>query len=109
MSYSKPKFKKTYENFINGKFIAPLEGKYFENTSPIDGSIIAEYPRSQKEDVELALNAANGAKESWGNTSAVERATLLNKVADIIEENIDPFVDDVIQTELVKRLRCIII
>ncbi|MDG1039468.1 MAG: aldehyde dehydrogenase [Polaribacter sp.] len=91
MNYSKPKFKDKYENFINGKFIAPLDGQYFENTSPIDSSYIAKYPRSQKEDVELALDAANAAKESWGNTSATERATLLNKVADIIEANLEEF------------------
>ncbi|WCO03367.1 aldehyde dehydrogenase family protein [Psychroserpens ponticola] len=91
MSYSKPKFKEKYGNFINGKFVDPIDGQYFENTSPIDNSFIAKYPRSQKEDVELALDAANAAKEAWGNTSATERATLLNKVADIIEANLEAF------------------
>lgn len=91
MSYSKPKFKEKYNNFINGKFVAPLGDQYFDNTSPIDNSLIAKYPRSQKEDVELALDAANAAKEAWGNTSATERATLLNKVADIIEANLEEF------------------
>lgn len=91
MSYSKPKFKDTYHNFINGKFTPPIGGKYFENTSPIDNSLIAKYPRSQKEDVELALDAANAAKEAWGNTSATERSALLNKVADIIEANLEEF------------------
>jgi len=89
MAYSKPNFKEKYGNFINGKFVAPINGQYFENTSPIDNSLIAKYPRSQKEDVELAVDAANAAKEAWGNTSVVERATLLNKVADIIEENLE--------------------
>ena len=91
MSYSKPEFKEKYSNFINGKFVAPIDGQYFDNTSPIDNSFIAKYPRSQKEDVELALNAANAAKEAWGNTSATERATLLNKVADIIEASLALF------------------
>lgn len=91
MSYSKPQFKEKYSNFINGKFVAPLGGDYFDNTSPIDNSLIAKYPRSQKEDVENALDAANAAKEAWGNTSATERASLLNKVADIIEENLEEF------------------
>ncbi|WP_268225461.1 aldehyde dehydrogenase family protein [Sinomicrobium oceani] len=91
MSYSKPKFKKTYGNFINGKFVDPVGGEYFENRSPIDNSLIAKYPRSQKEDVEMALDAANAAKESWGNTPAAERAALLYKVADIIEENLEEF------------------
>lgn len=91
MSYSKPKFKEKYNNFINGKFIPPSNGQFFENRSPIDNSLIAKYPRSQKEDIELALDAANSAKELWGNTSATERASLLNKVADIIEDNIEEF------------------
>ncbi|QCE42569.1 aldehyde dehydrogenase family protein [Psychroserpens sp. NJDZ02] len=91
MSYSKPEFKEKYGNFINGKFVEPIGGQYFENTSPIDNSLIAKYPRSQKEDVEMALDAANAAKEAWGNTSATERSTLLNKVADIIEANLEEF------------------
>ncbi len=91
MSYSKPPFKDKYENFINGKFVAPIGGQYFDNPSPIDNRLIAKYPRSQKEDVELALDAANAAKEAWGNTSAAERAALLNKVADIIEANLEEF------------------
>ncbi|MDN3666327.1 aldehyde dehydrogenase family protein [Algibacter miyuki] len=91
MSYSKPKFKESYSNFINGKFVAPIGGQYFDNTSPIDNTLISKYPRSQKEDVDLALDAANAAKESWGNTPAAERAALLNKVADIIEENLEEF------------------
>ena len=52
MGYSKPKFKEKYGNFINGKFVDPVGGEYFDNTSPIDNTLIAKYPRSQKEDVE---------------------------------------------------------
>jgi aldehyde dehydrogenase len=91
MSYSKPTFKDSYHNFINGKFVAPIDGQYFENTSPIDGSLIAKYPRSQKADIDMAVDAANAAKESWGNTPAATRAALLNKVADIIEANLEEF------------------
>ncbi len=91
MSYSKPKFKEKYGNFINGKFVDPIGGEYFENTSPIDNSHIAMYARSQKEDVDKAIEAANVAKVNWANTSVVERATLLLKVADIIEQNLEEF------------------
>jgi aldehyde dehydrogenase len=87
----KPKFKEKYSNFINGKFVAPIGGQYFDNTFPIDNSFIAKYSRSQKEDVELALDTANAAKESWGNTLATERSKLLLKVADIIEANLEEF------------------
>ncbi len=91
MSYTKPKFKETYGNFINGKFVDPVGGEYFENNSPIDNTLIAKYARSKKEDVENAVAAANAAKEAWGNTSAAERAAMLNKVADIIEANLEEF------------------
>lgn len=91
MSYTKPKFKESYNNFINGKFVAPLDGEYFENTSPVDGTLIAKYPRSKEADVNMAVEAANAAKEAWGNTSAAHRASLLNKVADIIEKHLEEF------------------
>ena len=91
MSYTKPKFKEKYGNFIGGKFIEPVGGQYFDNTSPIDNSLIAKYPRSQAEDVELAVKAANDAKDAWGKTSSAHRASLLNKVADIIEANLEEF------------------
>ncbi len=91
MSYSKPQFKEKYGNFINGKFVDPVGGEYFDNTSPIDNSFIAKYARSQKEDVDNAVAAANAAKDAWGNTSVTERAALLNKVADIIEANLEEF------------------
>ena len=57
MSYSKPDFKEKYGNFINGQFVEPVGGQYFENTSPVDGSLIAQYPRSQKEDINNAVSA----------------------------------------------------
>ena len=91
MIYQKPKFKEKYGNFINGKFVEPVNGEYFDNYSPIDNSFIAKYPRSKKEDVNNAVEAANAAKEAWGNTSATERATLLNKVADVIEKHLEEF------------------
>ncbi|AMC10508.1 aldehyde dehydrogenase [Lutibacter profundi] len=91
MSYSKPTFKEKYGNFINGKFVNPVGGAYFENRSPIDNSLIAKYARSQKEDVNNAVAAANAAQDAWGKTSAAERAALLNKVADIIEANLEEF------------------
>lgn len=91
MIYSKPIFKEKYGNFINGEFIAPVNDQYFENMSPIDNSLMAKYPRSTKEDIDLAVKAANDAKDSWVKTSVTERSALLNKVADIIEENLEEF------------------
>ncbi len=91
MNYSKPKFKEKYGNYINGKFEAPDDGEYFENHSPIDNKLLAKYPRSKASDVNKAIEAANNAKDAWGKTSVTERSTILNKIADVIEENLNEF------------------
>lgn len=93
MSYSKPKFKDQYHNFINGKFEAPVDGQYFDNHSPVDNKVLAQYPRSNEKDVKLALDAANNAKEAWGKTAVAERAAILYKIADVIQENLQEFAE----------------
>lgn len=85
---SKPSFKPQYENFIGGEWVAPVDGQYFTNTSPVDGSVIANMPRSTKADIDLAVNAAWQGFASFKNTSVAERAALLNKIADTIEANL---------------------
>ena len=82
-------FKQRYENFIGGQWRAPAGGQYFENTSPITGKVITHVARSQAEDIERALDAAHAAKDAWGKTSATERANVLLKIADRIEQNLD--------------------
>jgi aldehyde dehydrogenase len=77
-----------YGNFIGGEFVPPTKGNYFENPSPVNGHTFTEIARSTSEDIELALDAAHGAKHSWGLTSAAERAGILNKIADRIEANL---------------------
>lgn len=84
---SRPVFKEKYGNFIGGEWIPPVNGKYFDNTSPIDGSLIAKMPRSDKDDVKLALDAAHEAAPAWGKTSVAVRSGMLNKIADIVEAN----------------------
>ncbi|MET3682836.1 aldehyde dehydrogenase [Alkalibacillus flavidus] len=82
-------FKKRYENFIGGEWKAPVNGNYFDNVTPVTGQAFCEIPASTKEDVDLALDAAHAAKESWGQTSVAERAKILNKIADRIEDNLE--------------------
>ncbi|WP_050183498.1 aldehyde dehydrogenase [Domibacillus robiginosus] len=86
---SKVTFKAKYDNYINGEWTAPLGGQYFENTTPVTGEVFCEVARSQAEDIELALDAAHGAREAWGKTSPAERANILNKIADRLEENLE--------------------
>ena len=78
-----------YDNFIGGEWKAPVEGRYFDNPSPVDGETFCQVARSSAADVELALDAAHAAADGWGATSATERAVILNKIADRIEANLD--------------------
>lgn len=96
MSYAKPgtegsvvEFATRYDNFIGGAWTAPVEGRYFENPSPVDGQTFCEVARSSAADIELALDAAHRAADAWGATSTTERANILNKIADRIEDNLE--------------------
>lgn len=84
----KPTFKERYDNYIGGKFVAPVLGKYFDNISPLDGKVFTQVAHSSKEDIELAVDTASKAFKSFSKTSATERSIMLNKIADRIEENL---------------------
>lgn len=81
--------KEKFDNFIGGKWVAPVRGQYFDNISPITGQPVCQVARGTAEDIELALDAAHAARESWGRTSTTERANILNKVAQRLEDNLD--------------------
>ncbi|AGB21511.1 NAD-dependent aldehyde dehydrogenase [Mycobacterium sp. JS623] len=82
-------FKSRYENYIGGQWVAPTAGRYFENASPVNGLPFCEIPRSDEADIEKALDAAHAAAPAWGKTTAAERAVILNKIADRIQENLE--------------------
>ncbi len=85
----KPKFKDQYENFIGGKWTAPTKGQYFENVSPVDGNNFTRIPRSTKEDIDAAIDAAWEAAPAWNSSSATERSNMLLKIADVMEQNLE--------------------
>ncbi len=87
--YKKPKFDNQYENYIGGQWVNPIDGKYFDNISSVDGSVIAKVARSNEKDIEKAISAGWKAFESWKNSSVTERSNLLLKIADRIEENLE--------------------
>jgi aldehyde dehydrogenase len=89
MSYQKPEFKAQYENFIGGEWVASVDGEYFDDTSPIDGGLIARVPKSNSKDIDLAVEAAGKAADAWGKTSATERSNIMFKIAERIEENLE--------------------
>ncbi|MCK0505861.1 aldehyde dehydrogenase [Aromatoleum anaerobium] len=86
---AKVQFKSRYDNFIGGKWVAPVRGQYFDNVTPITGKPFCQVARSTEEDITLALDAAHAAADKWGRTSAADRANLLLKIADRLEANLE--------------------
>ncbi|GAB5903196.1 aldehyde dehydrogenase [Mycobacteroides chelonae] len=82
-------FAPRYENFIGGEWVAPSDGQYFDDSSPIDGKVFTQVARSTAPDIDKALDAAHAAAEAWGNTSAAERSNTLLRIADRMEQNIE--------------------
>ena len=82
-------YKSRYDNWIGGEWVAPVQGNYFENPSPVTGQTFCEVAAGTAEDIELALDAAHAAAPAWGKTSVAERANILNKIADRIEQNLE--------------------
>ena len=78
-----------YDNFIGGKWVAPVKGQYFDVVTPISGKVYTKVARSTAEDIELALDAAHAAADKWGKTPPAERSNLLLKIADRIEANLE--------------------
>jgi aldehyde dehydrogenase len=86
---AKVPFKPAYDNFINGKFVAPVKGQYFDVITPITGKPYTKAARSGPEDIELALDAAHAAADAWGRTAPATRANILLQIADRIEQNLE--------------------
>jgi aldehyde dehydrogenase len=80
-------FKPAYDNYINGAFVPPVRGQYFEVVTPINGQPYTQAARSTAEDIELALDAAHAAAPAWGRVAAGERANVLLRIADRLEKN----------------------
>src|SRR3954469_17531899 len=76
-------------NFINGEFVPPHSGAYFDDVNPATGDVIAAIPDSDERDVDDAVHAAKAAFPAWSRTPAAERSNLLLKLADLIEKNLD--------------------
>ncbi len=81
-------FKEKYGNYIGGEWVAPVDGQYFDNVSPVNGKVLCQIPRSNAKDIELALDAAHAAKDAWAATSVTERSLMLNKIAQVMEDNL---------------------
>ncbi|MCK0716265.1 MULTISPECIES: acetaldehyde dehydrogenase ExaC [Chromohalobacter] len=82
-------FKSRYENFIGGEWVAPAEGRYLDNITPITGEVFCQVPRSSAADIDRAVKAAQKAAPAWGKMPPAERAKVLLQIADRVEQNID--------------------
>ena len=74
----------SYGLFIDGEFEKP--GEVLETVNPATEEILAEVTLASSEDVDRAVAAGWKAFPAWGRTSAAERAVILNKIADRMEE-----------------------
>ena len=79
------------QNFIGGEFVEPQSGKYLDNIEPATGKSYSRVPDSGKEDVDLAVSAAEAAFPAWSKMAAIERSQVLLRIADLIERDLEKF------------------
>lgn len=84
-----PQVKARYDNFIGGEWVAPADGEYYQNLTPVTGQLLCEVASSGKRDIDLALDAAHKVKDKWAHTSVQDRAAILFKIADRMEQNLE--------------------
>ncbi|WP_256023662.1 adenylosuccinate synthetase [Corynebacterium sp. CCUG 70398] len=82
-------FEKRYDHYIGGQWVAPADGEYFDNSTPVTGEVFCQVARGTQADIDRALDAAHKAAPEWGKTSAAERALILNRIADRMEEHLE--------------------
>lgn len=75
-----------YKNFIKGQWVINKTNKFIEINSPIDASLVGKIPSMDKEEVDLAIKSAKESQSKWNNVPINERASILLKVADILDE-----------------------
>jgi aminomuconate-semialdehyde/2-hydroxymuconate-6-semialdehyde dehydrogenase len=77
------------ENYIGGNLIGPLSGKFIDNVNPATGEVFCQTPDSNERDAEIAVHAARQAFPEWSVTSVEKRFQILNRIAQLIDENLD--------------------
>lgn len=77
------------KKLLNGQWIESESGKYIDINSPLDGSLLGRVPAMSKKEVDLAIEGCKEAQKEWKLTNVFERAEILYKAAELLEENID--------------------
>ncbi|PAT12762.1 aldehyde dehydrogenase family protein [Corynebacterium hadale] len=86
---SSVKYREQYDNYIGGDWVAPVDGEYFDNITPVTGETFCRVARGKEVDINLALDAAHKAAPAFGKTSVAERALMLHRIADRMEEHLE--------------------
>ena len=86
---SSVKYREQYDNYIGGDWVAPVDGEYFDNITPVTGETFCRVARGKEADINLALDAAHKAAPAFGKTSVAERALMLHRIADRMEEHLE--------------------
>lgn len=84
-----PAFKKQYDHYINGQWVAPSGGEYFDNISPVDGKVFTQAARGNAADIDKAIDAATAAFQTWSKSAVTFRSNILLKIAQRIEDNLE--------------------
>jgi len=86
------KLKDTYDLFINGKFVAPKSGKYFDTINPATEKVLAKVAEANEADIDAAVKAARKAYDTvWSKLSGKERGKYIYRIARIIQERAREF------------------
>src|SRR5688500_18854056 len=80
---------RTLQNFVDGEYVDPSSDETFPVVNPATGDTLADEPISTAEDVDRAVAAAKRAFESFENTTPGDRATMLLRLADALDEHGD--------------------
>ncbi|MFM7982480.1 MAG: aldehyde dehydrogenase family protein, partial [Candidatus Fonsibacter sp.] len=81
-----------YQLFINGKFVTPKSGKYFNSINPATAKELAEFAYANNSDIDLAVKSARTAlNKVWSKLPATERGKYLFRIARILQERAREF------------------
>ena len=77
------------ENYIGGNLIGPLSGNFIDNFNPATGEVVGQIPDSNEKDINIAVESAKKAFPAWSVSPVEQRFRILNRIAELIEENLD--------------------
>ncbi|MCP4462676.1 MAG: aldehyde dehydrogenase [Planctomycetaceae bacterium] len=75
------------KNYIDGQLLDPASGNYLENVNPAIGQVYSQVPNSQLDDIDAAVQSAEKAFPKWAGMAASQRAEILRRLADLIDQN----------------------